>query len=83
VYICPNAGTLSSRLNWPSDASFVRTKAERISDRNTSESVEAKSRRLFDSSGMGSVELNSLQSARAAAENRHARRGSCLELRFK
>jgi hypothetical protein len=34
---------MSSPLNWLSDAGFVRTKAEGISDRNTSESVEAKS----------------------------------------
>jgi hypothetical protein len=62
-------------------ATFVRTKTERISDRNTSESVEPKSGKAFCVAG--SVELNSLQSARAAAENRPARSVSCLEQGFK
>jgi hypothetical protein len=81
--ICRNVDMMSSRLNWTNAAIFVRTKAERISDRNTSESVEARLGRLFVAPGAWSVELNSLLSARAAAENRHARCNSCLEQGFK
>jgi hypothetical protein len=51
--ICRNAGRMSRRLNWITPAIFVRTKAERNGDRNTSESVEAKSERLFVAAGAG------------------------------
>ena len=40
--ICRNDGTMSNGLNWTIAVIFVRTKAERISDRNTSESVGSK-----------------------------------------
>ena len=83
MYICPNAGTMSSRLNRARAASFVRTRAKRSSDKGMSESVEIKSGRLLDSPSAGSTELNSLQSPRAAAENHHARWGSCVERGFK
>jgi hypothetical protein len=74
---------MSSRLNWTSAAIFVGTQTEMISDRNPNEIVEVELGRIFVVPSAGSVELNSLQSACAAAENRHARSGSYLEQGFK
>ncbi|HXN27160.1 MAG TPA: hypothetical protein VN902_08580 [Candidatus Acidoferrales bacterium] len=66
-----------------SAAIFVGTKAQRITGTTTTDRVETKSASLFAASGAPSVELNSLPSPRAAAENRHARSGNCLERGFK
>jgi hypothetical protein len=45
--ICRNDGTLSSELNWTIAVIFVRTKAERIRDRNTREALDLNDDEVF------------------------------------